>query len=158
MALVEYLSSLNNFSFSHCTNHSEVHRYFVVCNKICVNVKIHVDIFCLMSSMIFMNLSLSCCELLVQARGRCAAAVSRSCQNLPLGALAAAAEMASQTTVSAPCSTLRSLSFILAWKSGMALLTAGVSAQPGCMTLQWMAGCLLAHSSVSSTCCRLFWA
>ena len=37
-------------------------------------------------------------------------------------------------------------------------LTAGVSAQPGCMTLQWISGCALAHSSVISTCCLLFWA
>ena len=40
---------------------------------------------------------------------------------------------ASQTTVSAPCSGVRRMARVTRWKTGSAVRTDGVSAQPGCI-------------------------
>ena len=132
------------------------------------------------------SLAVSPTEVLVQASGRWVATGLahnalvryighwsphlRSCQKLPLGCCTACWVTASHNIVSAPSSTVRSREPILntqekhilrlytnlLWKSGIAVLTAGVSAQPGCMTEKWTAGCWAAQCSVSTTCCLLF--
>ena len=53
-------------------------------------------------------------------------------KNSPLGCLVAAGDTASHTTVSAPIASVRSLFFILAWKSGMDNWTAMEEGQDLC--------------------------
>ena len=105
---------------------------------------------------LFIKASLCLCLYVVQDIRRCLSATSLSQQNYPLISLFLLKRL-SHRIVSAASQADFSLSFIFSQKSGMAVLTEGVSDHPGCIdTNTPLLGYSLANYSMMHSCCRLF--